>query len=77
MALDRNFDVVWNDGTNVKSCNHQFPGVNPFSEPETIAIRDVLRQYAHKMVAFIHVHAGGFHEHIYKVSGFRLITSLI
>lgn len=76
MALDRNFEIVWNGRANVKSCSQQFPGDRPFTEPETVAIRDVLRQYGHKIIAYIHVHAGGYHEHIYKVKCFKLLTSL-
>lgn len=77
MALDRNFDVFWNGGHIVKSCSQLFPGEYPFSEPETIAIREVLRQQGHKVAAYIHVHSGGFHEHIYKVMALILITDSV
>lgn len=67
VALDRNFNVAFNNAQSLQSCNPQYPGGRPFSEPETQAIRDVFHAHGHKMIAYIHVHAGGYHEHIYKV----------
>ncbi|CAG9788954.1 unnamed protein product [Diatraea saccharalis] len=66
VALDRNFDVAWNDSTSISSCSPQYPGPRPFSEPESRAIRDVLHRYSHKLLAYIHVHAGSYNHEIFK-----------
>lgn len=71
VALDRNFDVSWPSTTHKNSCSQQYPGDHAFSEPETRAIRDVFHRHSHKIVAYIHVHGGGYHEHIYKVILFK------
>ncbi|KAL0820431.1 hypothetical protein ABMA28_006305 [Loxostege sticticalis] len=70
VALDRNFDVSWNTTTTTQkyqyikesssSCSQHFPGLAPFSEPETKAIREVFHHYSHKMSAYLHVHSGSY-----------------
>lgn len=67
VALDRNFDIAFPLSSSVRSCSQQYPGDHPFTEPETQAIRDIFHDHGHKIAAYIHVHGGGYHEHIYKV----------
>ncbi|XP_045523411.1 uncharacterized protein LOC123713666 isoform X2 [Pieris brassicae] len=64
--VDRNFDVAWNSSNIISSCSQQYPGTSPFSEAESRAIRDVFHKYGHKIVAYMHVHAGSFEPSIYK-----------
>ncbi|CAB3228894.1 unnamed protein product [Arctia plantaginis] len=66
VVLDRNFDVAWNDSHDQSSCSQSYPGPNPFSEIETKAISNVLHYYGHKIVAYIHVHAGTYDTHTFK-----------
>ncbi|XP_047524018.1 carboxypeptidase B-like [Pieris napi] len=64
--IDRNFDVAWNSSNIISSCSQQYPGTSPFSEAESRAIRDVFHKYGHKIVAYMHVHAGSYAPSIYK-----------
>ncbi|XP_028174232.1 carboxypeptidase O-like [Ostrinia furnacalis] len=66
VALDRNFDVSWNSTASVSSCSQHFPGVSPFSEAETRAIRDVLHHYSHKINGYMHVHSGSYDYQSFK-----------
>nr|USU81851.1 M14 metal carboxypeptidase-like 20 [Antheraea pernyi] len=66
VSLDRNFDVAWNTSKSISSCSPIYAGSNPFSEPEARAVRDVLHHFSHKIIAYIHVHAGSYDEHTYK-----------
>lgn len=78
VALDRNFDVSWNTTTTTQkyqyikesssSCSQHFPGLAPFSEPETKAIREVFHHYSHKMSAYLHVHSGSYDFGSFKVN---------
>lgn len=67
VALDRNFDIAWNNNSSINSCNQEYPGPVPFSEAETRAVRDVFHRYSHKMAAYFHIHAGSYHTSIFKV----------
>lgn len=67
VALDRNFDVAWNEGPILSSCSQQYAGNHAFSEYETQAIREVFHRLSHKIVAYIHVHGGGYNENVFKV----------
>lgn len=67
VALDRNFDVAWNVTRQISSCSQLYPGPAPFSETETKAVRDVFHYHGHKILAYIHVHAGTYSDSIFKV----------
>lgn len=67
VALDRNFDVAWNNSHDQSSCSQTYPGPNPFSEIETKAISNVLHYYGHRILAYIHVHAGTYDANTFKV----------
>lgn len=58
--LSRNFDHQW---TACKKCENsfspQYPGVEPFSENETMFVRDVLHQYKTQAKAYISVRING------------------
>ncbi|XP_063366689.1 carboxypeptidase A1-like [Cydia amplana] len=64
--LDRNFDVRWNKSHGIKSCLQVFPGEVPFSELESRAVADLIHHYNHKIVAYIHVHAGTYGPGAFK-----------
>ncbi|KAJ2948538.1 hypothetical protein O0L34_g7791 [Tuta absoluta] len=65
--LDRNFDVEWNkNASKESSCRASYPGPAPFSEKETKAIRELFKNLSHKMVAYIHVHAGSHDSTVFK-----------
>ncbi|XP_026742259.1 uncharacterized protein LOC113504248 isoform X2 [Trichoplusia ni] len=66
VALDRNFDVAWNNSKKVSSCSQLFPGKTAFSETEARAIRDVFHFHGHKIIAYIHVHAGTYDVSVFK-----------
>ncbi|CAH0724392.1 unnamed protein product, partial [Brenthis ino] len=66
VALDRNFDISWNNNRSINSCNQEYPGPVPFSEAETRAVRDVFHRYNHKIAAYFHVHAGSYDPSIFK-----------
>ncbi|KAJ2948539.1 hypothetical protein O0L34_g7792 [Tuta absoluta] len=70
VALDRNFDVAWNTSlTEMSSCNQQYPGREPFSEPESQAIRDLFHTYSHRIIGYFNVHAGSYSEDVFKGDG--------
>ncbi|XP_063386287.1 carboxypeptidase B-like [Cydia fagiglandana] len=58
--VDRNFDVHWNKSHGSNSCTQVYPGEAPFSEHESRAVADLIHHYNHKIVAYIHVHAGTY-----------------
>ncbi|XP_063540352.1 uncharacterized protein LOC134749362 [Cydia strobilella] len=64
--VDRNFDVHWNKSHGISSCTQAFPGPAPFSEFESRAVADLIHHYNHKIVAYIHVHAGTYSAATYK-----------
>ncbi|XP_061720889.1 carboxypeptidase B2-like isoform X2 [Cydia pomonella] len=64
--VDRNFDVHWNKSHGINSCTQAYPGVAPFSEFESRAVADLIHHYNHKIVAYIHVHAGTYGPKSFK-----------
>ncbi|KAJ8717198.1 hypothetical protein PYW08_005597 [Mythimna loreyi] len=64
--VDRNFDIAWNVTRDISSCSQLYPGATPFSEVESKAVRDVFHYYSHKILAYIHLHAGTFDERVFK-----------
>ncbi|XP_045777843.1 uncharacterized protein LOC123875839 [Maniola jurtina] len=66
VALDRNFNVAWNNSHSISSCSQEYPGMMPFSEEETQAIRSVFHKYSHKIVAYLNVHAGTYGPETFK-----------
>ncbi|MHA2203315.1 MAG: M14 family zinc carboxypeptidase, partial [Candidatus Hodarchaeales archaeon] len=59
--LNRNYDSYWNDSTFTSgwgsdTTSETYPGTAPFSEPETVALRDFVLQ--HKFAASISLHSG-------------------
>jgi hypothetical protein len=59
--LNRNYDSYWNDssftsGWGSDTRSETYPGTAPFSEPETVALRDFVLQ--HKFAASISLHSG-------------------
>lgn len=68
VALDRNFDVSWNTSKKASTCSQMFPGKSAFSETESRTIRDVFHFHGHKILAYIHVHAGTYTENVFKVN---------
>lgn len=67
VMLDRNFDVAFNEGPQLSSCSQQYAGNHAFSESETQAIREVFHRLSHRIIAYIHVHAGGINKNVFKV----------
>lgn len=65
--MDRNFGVAWNNNHSISSCSQEYPGMVPFSEEETQAIRSVFHKYSHKIVAYLNVHAGTYGPETFKV----------
>ncbi|XP_064073802.1 carboxypeptidase B-like [Vanessa tameamea] len=66
VALDRNFDIAWNNNVSINSCHQDYPGSAPFSEAETRAIRDIFHKYSHKIIAYLNVHAGTYDSTTFK-----------
>jgi hypothetical protein len=58
--LNRNYAVFWDKpgGNSADPCEESYRGNHPFSEPETLAVRDFLRSH-HKEVKF----AYNFHSY--------------
>jgi hypothetical protein len=59
--INRNYDSYWNDssftsGWGSDSNAETYPGTAPFSEPETVALRDFVLQ--HKFAAALSLHSG-------------------
>lgn len=53
---NRNYEHMWRSGN--QPCGETYPGPNPFSEPETRAVRDILSRYGSgvKVYASMHTH---------------------
>ncbi|XP_050352825.1 carboxypeptidase B-like isoform X2 [Nymphalis io] len=66
VALDRNFDIAWNNNVSINSCHQDYPGSAPFSEAETRAIRDIFHKYSHKIIAYLNVHSGTYDHTTFK-----------
>jgi len=80
--LNRNFGYAWAGGDD--KCSSNFPGTEPFSEPETKAIRDfLLPRYKGQVVIYNSVHSAGqafvipWGHTEKKWSGERLLKSVL
>ncbi|KAL5277842.1 hypothetical protein ACFFRR_002836 [Megaselia abdita] len=57
---NRNFDFKFGyAGTSAKECDDTFKGPNPFSEPETAVLRDVLKSYKGRISFYLTLHSHG------------------
>lgn len=60
MDLNRNWDYQWGGkGTSGNPCDQDFRGYKPFSELETIAVKQYVEAHKHKVVLYINFHAYG------------------
>ncbi|CAK9295304.1 unnamed protein product [Gordionus sp. m RMFG-2023] len=66
--LNRNWDIGWGKDIQVSlaqqieytnTCYEQFSGPHPFSEPETVAVRDFALEHKDKLVFFLSLHSCG------------------
>ncbi|XP_018786878.1 PREDICTED: carboxypeptidase B [Bactrocera latifrons] len=53
---NRNYDFHWEDGPS-KSGRNTFKGLKPFSEPETRAMRNILRKHKENLLFFLSLHS--------------------
>nr|XP_012552440.2 carboxypeptidase B isoform X1 [Bombyx mori] len=57
---NRNFDVDFNTlGVSSDPCSQTYPGVAPFSEPETRIVRDILSKYLPRIQLYNNIHSHG------------------
>ncbi|EDW17767.1 carboxypeptidase B [Drosophila mojavensis] len=57
---NRNFDFHWNEeGASSNPCSDTFAGPQPFSEPETQVVRDILHTYADRGIMYLTIHSYG------------------
>lgn len=57
---NRNFDVSFNTvGVSANPCANTYPGAEPFSEPETGYIRDILFEYLERIQIYMNIHSHG------------------
>ncbi|KAH8365478.1 hypothetical protein KR093_001181 [Drosophila rubida] len=57
---NRNFDFHWNEtGALLHPCSITYPGPKPFSEPETIAMRDLIHSLADRGKMYLTMHSHG------------------
>ncbi|KAJ6625702.1 Zinc carboxypeptidase A 1 [Pseudolycoriella hygida] len=58
---NRNFDFQWmvNNGASTNPCSETFAGPVPFSEPETVALRDFLEPLGSKINMYLSFHSQG------------------
>ncbi|KAJ8311403.1 hypothetical protein KUTeg_010758 [Tegillarca granosa] len=55
---NRNFDIDFGvSGSSKDPCHLTYPGVKPFSEPETANIRDIILSKKHKIKAYLTFHS--------------------
>ncbi|XP_047475924.1 carboxypeptidase B-like [Penaeus chinensis] len=58
--LNKNFGFYWGEiGSSINPCSNMFHGPNPFSEPETRALRDALYEVQNRTKAYISLHSFG------------------
>lgn len=59
--LNRNYAMYWNEpgGNSPEPCAENFRGIHPFSEPETRAIRDLLRSHKDEIKFVYNFHSYG------------------
>lgn len=58
---NRNFDFNWmaNNGASSNPCSETFAGPTPFSEPETVALANFIRQHSSKIKIYLSFHSYG------------------
>ncbi|CAH0758899.1 unnamed protein product [Diatraea saccharalis] len=56
---NRNFDVEFNTVGVGLPCSDTFPGSEPFSEPETAIIRDVMAEHDGRIQLYMNIHSHG------------------
>lgn len=57
---NRNFDIAFNTvGVNSDPCSLTYPGVTPFSEVETVYIRDILHENLDRIQLYMNIHSHG------------------
>lgn len=57
---NRNFDVSWNTtGVSQDPCTQTYPGGEPFSEPETRHIRDLMHEHIDRLHFYMNIHSHG------------------
>nr|USU81840.1 M14 metal carboxypeptidase 9 [Antheraea pernyi] len=57
---NRNFDVAFNTvGVSENPCAQTYPGTEPFSEPETRIVRDILLEYLNRIQLYNNIHSHG------------------
>ncbi|XP_042894277.1 carboxypeptidase B-like, partial [Penaeus japonicus] len=58
--LNRNFDFHWGEaGSSTRPCSFVYQGPQPFSEPETRALRDAVLEAQHRIKAYLSLHSYG------------------
>lgn len=57
--LNRNFDIFWGTASSNNVCSDTFHGRGPFSEPETVIIRDILAEYGSRIELYLDIHSFG------------------
>ncbi|XP_075983745.1 carboxypeptidase B-like [Anticarsia gemmatalis] len=57
---NRNFDASFNTvGVSSNPCAITYPGITPFSEPETGYIRDIMAEYLNRIQIYMNIHSYG------------------
>ncbi|XP_013196115.1 carboxypeptidase B-like [Amyelois transitella] len=57
---NRNFDVAFNTiGVSANPCAQDYPGTEPFSEPETRYVRDIMFEYLERIQMYLNIHSHG------------------
>lgn len=57
---NRNFDIAFNTvGVSADPCSQTYPGSEPFSEPETAYIRDILHEHLDRIQLYMNIHSHG------------------
>lgn len=57
---NRNFDIAFNTvGVSSNPCSTTYPGVTPFSDVETVYIRDILHANLDRIQLYMNIHSHG------------------
>jgi len=57
---NRNFDYHWGEeGASINQCSQTYRGDNAFSEPETVALRDIMHSINDTCKFYLSLHAFG------------------
>ncbi|CAH2055629.1 unnamed protein product, partial [Iphiclides podalirius] len=57
--LNRNFDINWGQWSSSNACSETFHGRGPFSEPESVAVRNIVRENVNRLELYIDIHSFG------------------